>query len=178
MKRSIFFSIVLILSLIILAGLAGRDEKPFQTDKALADSLAEISGQVIIPKALQSDFITIIDNDGAFAIWIATITFTNKGYENPFINNHNDWCIVAGNNNYQVLDKVTPDIAPLITVPAGQTREIVICFWVPDDLNISDALLKFTSHDTASYGTLSGGEHVPAYDWESKTIIEKVDLSP
>lgn len=178
MKGLIFFSIVLILSLIMSTNLSGCGGESFQTDKAIADSLAEISGQVMISKTIKSNALVIFSTNTSDEkrpfIWIVNVTFTNRGYENPIINVANEWNIVVGERIYNTDNNIQPDISPLITVPINQTGNVVLCFLIYDDINVSDALLRFTKGTDVSYGRLSGDEIIPGYDWESKSVIEEI----
>jgi len=104
--------------------------------------------------------------------WIVDISVKNKAYEDAVTASYNDWKIVAGDKVYDS-QKPFMDIWPStdMNVPVGGTGETTIRFPVPNTLNVSNAKLCYQGQAPYSYGKLTGGDKVAAYDWDSKTVI-------
>lgn len=142
-------------------------------------SPAIIHGQVIIADKLQA--LTAIpvppnpnNNDEVF--WIVKGTFKNLSYNNPIIVQwdkcYDGWVIISGEQVYKpnCVGSITSDKS--FSVEQGQTGEFTFNVIVPRSLTIDKAEICYQGQEPFSYGTLSGGSIVLAYDWESKSEIK------
>jgi len=106
--------------------------------------------------------------------WVIDISVKNIAYEEEIIASYNRWAIEAGTQVYYAkpyLDMI-PAAYPM-SVPVGQTGQATFRFLVPDSLRVWETKLIYQGSEAASYGTLSGGERVPLYDWDSRTVIKE-----
>ncbi len=106
-------------------------------------------------------------------LWVANIKFTNRSYELPDISSYDHWNIVAGDIYYGIPELLKIDKLPLLTVPAGQTEEKLVCFQVPASLNIGSARLAYQTQKLVSFGQLTGGRVVEGYDWDNKFVLDR-----
>lgn len=156
-------------------------ELPFPT---ASEYPADISGHVIIAEKViakydrnKPDTTELTPLEGQI-YWIVDISVKNKAYENAVTASYKDWKIVADD---KVCDSQKPfmDIWPstAMSVLVGDTGETTIRFPVPDTLEVSSAKLCYQGQEPYSYGNLSGGDRVAAYDWDNKTIIEEPEVA-
>jgi hypothetical protein len=142
-------------------------------------SFANINGQVIIAEKLQ--LLTAIPippnyNNNEEVFWIVKVTFKNLSYSNPMVVRwdkcYEGWVIVVGGEVYK------PNCAGSIwsdsyfNVGQGQNGEFTFNIIVPRSLTVDEAKICYQGQEPFSYGTLSGGEAVLAYDWQSKSEIK------
>jgi hypothetical protein len=144
---------------------------------------ADISGYVIIPEFLYVRDVTVWKNEGEGDVfWVVEISIKNTSYEHAITFGDKNWQIVAGGEVYpsdeglmralryrEVTSQDDRDI------PTGQSGKITVCFSVPDTLKVSDTALCYQGQELYSYGKLTGGDRVEAYDWDSRAIAYKSD---
>ena len=147
---------------------------------ASSEHPAEIIGDVIIPEYLCSGNSIIWNSEGEGKVfWIIEITVRNNSYEKVISDDSNSWQIEAGNEIYPLGEALMgslhyrdlnfPDEGK---IAMGQSGDITVCFSVPDTLEICNATLCYMGQEPYSFGELTGGEMVEAYDWNSKTITQ------
>lgn len=105
--------------------------------------------------------------------WIVDISVKNLAYEEEILASHNRWAI-AGTQIYYA--KSYADMIPAaypMNVSIGQTGQTTFRFLVPDSLRVGETKLVYQTSEAVSYGTLSGGERVPLYDWDSRSVIKE-----
>ena len=106
--------------------------------------------------------------------WIVDISVKNVACENAIAASHQDWKIVANDKVYHAqpyLDAI-PASYPM-SVPLSETGETTFRFLVPDTLKVGDAELCYQRQEASSYGSLSGGDKVALYDWDSRSIVKE-----
>lgn len=130
---------------------------------------ADIIGHVTIAESLsrkESTF-TPSEND---AFWVVNVSVRNKTYENPVTGDYVDWRIVSSGEAYWIPELLKLDKPSSVSIPPSETGEALICFSVPCSLTLSDAQICYRGQEPYSYGRLTGGDKVAAYDWDLKTV--------
>jgi hypothetical protein len=141
-------------------------------------SPAIIHGHVIIADKLQA--LTAIPvppnpNNNEEVFWIVKVTFKNLSYGNPIVIRwdkcYEGWVIIGGGEIYKpnCVGSITSDSS--FNVAQGQSGEFTFNIIVPRSLTIDEAKICYQGQEPFSYGILSGGGAVLAYDWESKSVI-------
>ena len=148
---------------------------------------ADISGYVTIAEVVQAkydrdkpDTMELTPLEGKI-FWIVDISVKNNSYENEVATipkgYRSDypcyhWKIIVDDRVYDAQEPFQgiPSAYPM-SVPMGETGETTIRFIVPDTLKVSDAKLCYLGQEPYSYGTLTGGDTVAVYDWDSKKIL-------
>jgi hypothetical protein len=141
---------------------------------------AEMNGNVIIPEYLCLGDTAIRNNEGESKVfWVVEISIENKFYEQVISDDCNNWQIEAGDEIYHLGEGLmsslrTRDVTYLEKpeISTGQSGNMTFCFSVPDTLDVGDAILCYQGQEPCSYGELSGGDLVEAYDWNSKTVTQ------
>jgi len=119
--------------------------------------------------------------------WLVDISVKNKAYEHAVTADYKEWAIVAGGEVYQVaailrvIEDPSSSMTPSMNVPSGHTGGTTIGFEVPSSLKVSDAQICYRGQAPHSYGILTGGDKVVAYDWDSKKSVteeEKPEEQP
>jgi len=142
---------------------------------------AQISGRVIIAEKVIAYYKTaqnptrmeLTPPEGKIW-WVIDISVKNMAYEEEILTSYDRWAIEADGQVYYAksyLDMI-PAAYPM-TVPTGQTGQTTSRFLVPDSLRVDETKLIYQCSEGISYGTLSGGERVPLYDWDSRTVIRE-----
>ena len=106
--------------------------------------------------------------------WVIDISVRNIAYEEEIIVSYDRWAIEADGQIYYAksyLDMIRA--AYPMNVPTGQTGQTTFRFLVPDSLKVGETKLIYQCSEGVSYGTLRGGEMVPLYDWDSRTVIRE-----
>ncbi len=141
---------------------------------------ADISGHVIIAEKLkQATAIPIPPSDESEVFWVVGVTVKNNSYPEPIEASYFDggwtaWRMTANGEIY--VPRYVPG-EPL-SIPIGETYSFMTYFVVPQDLEIGDAQIRYTGQDPYSYGSLGGGERVVSYDWDSKEVLQEVEVVP
>ena len=105
--------------------------------------------------------------------WIVDISVKNQSYENAVMANSSHWKIVVDDKIYDAQRPFQSIQASYpMNVSIGETGETTIRFPVPEMLKVSDARLCYRGQEPYSYGKLSGGNKVAAYDWDLKAVVE------
>lgn len=141
---------------------------------------ADISGRVIIPEYLKVRKVIMWKNEGESDVfWVVEISIRNTSYEKAITGDCKDWQIEAGSEEYplgeglmRALRYKEVNTQDELSVPVGQSGNITVCFSVPDSLDVSDAVLCYRGQESYSYGELTGGDLVEAYDWNLKAITQ------
>jgi len=141
---------------------------------------AQISGRVVIAekviayyKSAQTATRMELTPPEGKIWWVIDISVKNIAYEEEILASHNRWAI-AGTHVYYA--KSYADMIPAaypMNVSIGQTGETTFRFLVPDSLRVGETKLVYQTSEAVSYGTLSGGERVPLYDWDSRSVIKE-----
>ncbi|MCX6009026.1 MAG: hypothetical protein NTW48_03135 [Chloroflexi bacterium] len=150
-----------------------------ETTTSPVSSFANVNGQVIIAEKLQA--LTAIPippnpNNNEEVFWIVKVTFKNLSYSNPIVIRwdkcYDGWVIIGRGEVYKpnCVGSITSDSS--FNVGQGQSGEFTFNIIVPRSLTIDKAKICYQGQEPFSYGTLSGGEAVLAYDWESKSEIK------
>jgi hypothetical protein len=106
--------------------------------------------------------------------WVIDISVKNIAYKEEISASYDRWAIEADNQVYYAksyLDMI-PAAYPM-NAPTGQTGQTTFRFLVPDSLRVGETKLVYQCSEGVSYGTLSGGEKAPLYDWDSRTVIKE-----
>jgi hypothetical protein len=135
---------------------------------------ADIIGQVVMTTTVQSNEHEITTPSRLDMVyWIVDINVRNKSYENPVTDEQ--WVITAGEDEYKAHGKVGEFSSSYpMAVPAGENNTTIVRFAVPETLSVREAELCYQGQQPYSYGRLTGGKKVLAYDWESKNPITKL----
>ena len=138
---------------------------------------ADISGHVTIAQTVKAkypdkpDTMEMTPLEGQI-YWIVDISVKNKSYENAVTASSSHWEIIVDDKVY---DAQRPFMgiqsAYPVTVPVGETGETTIRFSVPDTLKVSSAKLCYQGQEPYSYGKLTGGDKVAAYDWDLRAAV-------
>lgn len=190
MRKRWVYAIQLILSLVIITALAvGCAGSPSTstpssvTTPPASEYPADISGRVTIAETVKAKYqsgpsagetMDMTPLEGQI-YWIVDISVKNKSYEKAVTAGSSHWKIVADDEVYDAQSPfMSIQSAYPMTVSVGETGETTIRFPVPDTLKVSSAKLCYQGQEPYSYGKLTGGDKVAAYDWDSKTVIEQV----
>jgi hypothetical protein len=154
-----------------------RADLPANLNETMTSS-ALIHGQVIIADKLQALSPIPVPpnpNNDDQVFWIVKVTFKNLSYNAPIIVQwdkcYSGWVIISGEEVYRpnCVGSITSD--KTFSVEPGQDGEFSFNIIVPRNLTISEAKICYQGQEPFSYGTLSGGDTVIAYDWETKSVI-------
>lgn len=189
MRKALCITQVFLVLMAVLVLLVSCEESPAPSStsaSALSDSAypADISGRVIIPEYLYVRKVIMRKNEGESDVfWVVEIYIKNTSYEKAITGDCKDWQIEAGGKVYPLGEglmqalrykEVTTQDNPDILV--RQSGSITVCFSVPDSLEVGDAVLCYRGQEPYSYGELTGGDLVEAYDWNLKTITQPGEL--
>jgi hypothetical protein len=141
---------------------------------------ADISGNVIIPEFLYVRDVTMWKSEGESDVfWVVEISIRNTSYEHDITLDCKNWQIMAGGEVYPLGEGLMRALrykeVPYQddwNIPTGQSGKIAVCFSVPDTLKVSDAILCYQGQEPYSYGKLTGGDLVEAYDWDSRIVTQ------
>ncbi|OGN95186.1 MAG: hypothetical protein A2Z75_02250 [Chloroflexi bacterium RBG_13_50_10] len=142
---------------------------------------AQISGRVVIAEKIVAYYkpaqtptrMELTPPEGSIW-WVIDISVKNIAYKEEISASYDRWAIEADNQVYYA--KPYLDIIPAsypLNVLTGQAGQTTFRFLVPDSLKIGETKLVYQGSEAVSYGTLSGGEKVPLYDWDSRTVIRE-----
>lgn len=142
---------------------------------------AQISGRVIIAEKVIAYYkpaqtptrMELTPPEGKIW-WVVDISVKNIAYEEEITTRNDRWAIKAGDQVYYgkpYLGSI-PASYPM-SVPTGQTGQTTFRFLLPDNLRVGETKLLYQGNEAVSYATLSGGERVPVYDWDSRTVIKE-----
>ncbi len=133
---------------------------------------AEISGRVIIAEKVRSmTAIAVPPNKDSDIFWIVDVSVRNNGYGEPVEasceTGYKGWEIIANGTVYR------PSVAcsEPIVVAQGQTGQFMFYLDVPRTLQINNAQICYKGQEPYSYGMLTGGDRVAAYDFDKKEVI-------
>jgi len=134
---------------------------------------AVISGNVMITDTvlLQGE-IKEIKAPTDTVYWIVDISALNKSYQDPLTADPGFWKIKVGDKIYDAHGSMLDlESSYPMTVPVDESGQTIIRFAVPDILRVTDAELCYKGQEPYSYGKLTGGNKVFAWDWGLKTAI-------
>jgi ribosomal protein L37AE/L43A len=139
---------------------------------------ADISGRVTIADKVKcSTAIAVPPNKDSDIFWIVDVLVRNNTYDNAVVasleTGYKGWEIVANDKVYRPTCCGSPREHPPVSIDLGKTGDFMLYFDVPQDLDISDAQIRYQGQEPYSYGKLTGSDKVVAYDWDSKTVIEE-----
>jgi len=139
---------------------------------------ADISGTVMVTDTVvwQGEIKEIkAPTDKGIVYWIVDISVDNKSYQDAVTANPGHWKIKVGDKTYDAHGSILDlESSYPMTVSAGGKGQTIIRFAVPDTLKVSSAELCYQGQEPHSYGKLTGGDKVLAWDWASKTAITKL----
>jgi hypothetical protein len=178
MRRALSITQVL-LSLIAVFILVVSCEK-LPSTSSNSEYPADISGHVIIPEVLYVRNVTMWKNEGEREnFWVVEISISNTSYEHNITHDCENWQIEAGGKVYPLGEGLMRALrykeVPYHEewdIPTGQSGKMTVCFSVPDTLKISDAIICYQGQEPYSYGKLTGGDLVEAYDWDSRVVTQ------
>ena len=144
----------------------------------LSEYPADISGHVIVAEKVKCLTLTAVPpNEEGDIFWIVDITVKNNAYTDPveadFQMGYKGWVITANDKAYMPVCCGSSEENPTIDLTVGQTGQFMLHFIVPQTLQINDSQICYQGQEPYSYGKLTGGDKVVAYDWGSKTAIEE-----
>ena len=64
-----------------------------------------------------------------------------------------------------------------LSIALGQTGQFVLYFEVPRSLQINDAQICYRGQEPYSFGKLTGGQKVAAYDWDTEKVMQETQVS-
>lgn len=133
---------------------------------------ADISGYVTIAEKLMANGEDRGREENE-VFWLVNISVDKHNYKKPITANYSQWIIVAGNDTYQVPEIIkTIDAMPSpINIPSGGNGQLLMGFYVPRDLTLTNAEVGYIGERPYSYGKLTGGKKVYAYDSFSGKVI-------
>lgn len=134
---------------------------------------ADISGKVTIAEKVRCfTMIPVPPQDESAVFWIMDISVRNASYENAMTGSldtgHKGWELLGGDDLYRPTSCGRNE--PVI-IPPGDSGRVMLYFAVPSGLKMSDAKIRYSGQEPYSYGPLTGGHKVVAYDWLLKTAI-------
>lgn len=149
---------------------------------------ADISGRVTIAEKVRCNSFKPISpnypvppNRDPDVFWIVDISVKNNTYSDPvkadFLMGYKGWVISANDKEYIPRVGGSPGDNPPIDLTIGQTGKFMFYRTMPKTLQISDAQICYKGQEPYSYGKLTGGDKVAAYDWDLKTAIEETKES-
>jgi hypothetical protein len=171
MRKGWIYVTQIALSLVIMCGLAISCAVP--STPPASEYPADISGHVTIAeKVKHSTVIAVPPNSDSNIFWIVDISVKNNTYSDPveasLETGYGGWRI---NTNDKVYYPRASDEE--LSIALGQTGQFVLYFEVPRSLQINDAQICYQGQEPYSYGELTGGDKVAAYDWYLKRVVEK-----
>ncbi len=180
MRKRRIYAIQIILSLAIVIGLVTSCAVPSATSPPSAIPTpptskypADISGRVTIAEKVRAaTAIAVAPNKENHVFWIVDVSVKNVAYSEAVVVSpelgYKGWEIVAGNEVYMPRLSGTPERA---SIALGQTGQFMLHFSIPKTLQISDAQICYQGQEPYSYGKLTGGDRVVAYDWDLKKAV-------
>lgn len=173
------FLLLLVIACVVLVGCFQKGSSQNGGTHPLPSSgyPAEISGHVIIAEKVKSlTPISVPPRKESDIFWVIEVSVKNNAYDNvieaSLETGYKGWEIIAAGKVYRPTISGTNE--PLSVAP-GQTGRFTFHFVVPRSLRISDAKICYRGQQPYSYGSLSGGNRVGAYDLDSKEVIEEVE---
>lgn len=156
------------------------EDLPDEEITAASEYPADITGRVAIAEMVIAKYnadmperMDLIPSEGE-AWWVIDVAVKNEAYEDVITAKHEDWKIIANDNIYDAQPYLgTISASYPMSVPLGETGETTLRFLVPDTLKVGDTELCYQGQEPSSYGSLSGGDKVAAYDWDSRTVIRE-----
>lgn len=158
-----------------------RSEPSNQDLLPLSEYPADISGRVTIAEKVRAaTAIPVAPNKENHVFWIVDVSVKNVAYGEAVVVSpelgYEGWEIVAGNEVYMPRLSGIPERA---SIALGQTGQFMLHFSIPKTLQISDARICYLGQEPYSYGKLTGGDRVAAYDWDlRKAIVDYEGPSP
>jgi len=168
-RKGWIYAIQVVVSLMVVCGLAIGCAVPSATSPPASEYPADISGHVTIAERLRSHGLPISpEEDKAF--WVVDISVKNNGYEHA-VTLYEEWRVVAGGEVYPIAEVMKVLKLSPLNVLVGQTGQTTICFSVPDSLTLSQAQICYKGQEPYSYSKLTGGDKVTVYDWDLKKAV-------
>lgn len=182
MKRIFLVATVILVLVLSIVSCTPTPATAPTTAPPTSEYPADISGQVIIPHKVIGEPPELRLADGLIR-WIIHVRVKNKSYENRVTSDSHGWKIIVKHNEYLAEHHTVAWGSPsTMSVPSGQIGETVLRFVVPSTLRLSgDAKLCYIGQEPYSYGKLTAGDKVAAYDWSSKKVVteeEKPEEQP
>jgi len=134
---------------------------------------AEISGHVTIAdKVRAATAIPVAPNKENHVFWVVDFSVRNVAYSEAMVVSaelgYKGWEIVAGGQDYVPRSAGTPESA---SIALGETGQFKLCFSVPNNLQVNDTRICYLGQEPYSYGKLTGGDWIEAYDWDLRKPI-------
>jgi len=135
---------------------------------------ADISGRVTIAEKVKClTAIAVPPSRDSDVFWIVDITVKNNAYSDSVVASFQDcykgWVIIANDETFRPV--ACGSYTEPMSLALGETGQFMIYFSMPETLHISDAQICYQGREPYSYGKLTGGDRVVAYDWDSKKVI-------
>lgn len=167
----IALSLVMVCGLVIGCGVLSSTPTPPPSPYP-----ADVGARVTIAEKVKcATAIAIPPNKEGYIFWIVDVSVKNNAYDDPVKASletcYRGWEIIANDKVYRPTCCGSPREHPTVSIDLGKTGDFMLYFDVPQDLDISDAQICYQGQEPYSFGKLSGGDKVLAYDWDSKTII-------
>ena len=147
-------------------------------DSLASDYPAEISGYVTIADKLRCGWpMALPPSRGDRVFWIVEVSVKNVEYggavEALYQMRYQGWEIVAKGEVYKPSCTCSSTLYESVSVAPGETGQFMFYDDVPRTLCVSDGQICYRGQEPYSYGELSGGKRVAAYDWHSKSEVEE-----
>lgn len=173
MKRGWSYAIPIALLLVIVVSAIGCTGLSSTTNPPSSSYPADIIGRVTIPKyVIAGNAPWVAGNapgDNA-EFWVVQVSVKNKAYQNPITSESAMWAVTTI-PQYNPLG--ASFASPLVTIPKGQSGEMMFCFEVFGGLNPNDYQIRYMGQSPDSYGKLiNTGVVVDMYDWDSKKVLQ------
>lgn len=135
---------------------------------------ADISGYVTVAEKVKClTAIAVPPNRDSDIFWIVGVLVKNNAYSDPveasFQTSYKGWVITASDKVYR--PRACGSKTEPLSLALGQTGQFMLHFSVPQSLQISDAQICYQGQEPYSYGKLTGGDKVAAYDWDLKKVV-------
>jgi hypothetical protein len=140
---------------------------------------ADIIGRVTIANNLIADGKEVQPYGTNTNYWIVEVSLKNKDYQYPVSSRRDKsiplpegvdfiWSIIFNGKVW-----AAPILgSPLITVPQGESGNMIFPFEMGRDDKTSDVLICYQGQEPFSYGELIDGDSVAVYDWDLKKATQ------
>ena len=152
------------------------------TQKVTSQYLAYISANVTIAeKEMCNTAVAVPPSSSDSVYWILEISVKNSNYSQPVQADYQQmfkgWVITSNNKIYY------PELCGSIkdtgiNLKMDETSKFIMHFIMPRTMVIGSAQICYQGQQPYSYGTLSGGALVSAYDWANKKVISSTSVAP
>jgi hypothetical protein len=191
MRRPWIYITSVLLSLVVLCGMTLSCEVPSAISPPSSEYPADIIGHVTIAETVVVEGRTKeieLSAIGDRVWWIVDVVVKNKDYERPITATWNSslsmpvgeehwiWSIMIDGKVWSGLERLDLFSPAPMSISKGQTGRTIFLFEAPN-IDPSDAQICYRGQEPYSYGELTGGDMVVAYDWDSQKALVETQTS-